>query len=96
MYEDRWKAIKRDFLDWKPASQSLDPKKKALMSVPITVPILKAHERAHQMRSVERKLRRVAKRENMAKHVERAKDILAEFGLDDGIEHLVIDLPVPK
>jgi len=66
LYEDRWNAIKRDFLDWKPASQSLDPKKKALMSVPITDPILKAHERAHQMRSVERRLRRVAKRESMA------------------------------
>ena len=66
------------------------------MSVPVTDPILKAHERAHQMRSVERKLRRVAKRESMARHIERAKDILAEFGLDDSVEHLVIDLPVPK
>jgi hypothetical protein len=66
------------------------------MSVPVTDPIIKAHERAHQMRSVERKLRRVAKRESMARHIKRAKDILAEFGLDDSVEHLVIDLPVPK
>jgi hypothetical protein len=35
------------------------------MSVPVTDPILKAHERAHQMRSVERKLRKVAKRESV-------------------------------
>jgi len=48
------------------------------------------------MRSVEMKLRRVAKRESMVRHIERAKDILAEFGLDDTVEHLVIDLPVPK
>ena len=66
------------------------------MSVPVTDPIFKAHERAHQMRSVERKLRRVAKRESMIRHIERAKDILAEFGLDDTVEHLVIDLPVQK
>ena len=67
------------------------------MSVPVTDPILKAHERAHQMCSIERKLRRVAKREREHdKHIERAKDILAEFGLDDSVEHLVIDLPVPK
>ena len=32
----------------------------------------------------------------MIRHIERAKDILAEFGLDDSVEHLVIDLPVPK
>ena len=32
----------------------------------------------------------------MVRHIERAKDILAEFGLDDSVEHLVIDLPVPK
>ena len=32
----------------------------------------------------------------MAKHIEREKDILAEFGLDDSVEHLVIDLPVPN
>ena len=38
----------------------------------------------------------MAKRESMAKHIERAKDIFAEFGLDDGVEHLVIDLPVPN
>jgi len=66
------------------------------MSVPVTDPIFKAHERAHQLRSVERKLRRVAKRESMIRHIERTKDILAEFGLDDSVEHLVIDLPVPK
>ena len=66
------------------------------MSVPITEPLRKAHERAHQMRSVERKLRRVEKRESMQRHIERAKNILAEFGLDDSVEHLVIDLPVPK
>ena len=66
------------------------------MSVPITDPLRKAHERAHQMRSVERKLRRVEKRESMLRHIERAKDILAEFGLDDSVEHFVIDLPVPK
>ena len=32
----------------------------------------------------------------MQNHVERAREILAEFGLDDSVEHLVIDLPVPK
>ena len=66
------------------------------MSVPVTDPILKAHERAHQMPSVQRKLRRVEKRESMQRHIERAKRILAEFGLDESVEHLVIDLPVPK
>ena len=32
----------------------------------------------------------------MQNHVERAREILEEFGLDDSVEHLVIDLPVPK
>jgi hypothetical protein len=48
------------------------------------------------MRAETRKLKREKKRESMQIHVERAREILAEFGLDDSVEHLVIDLPVPK
>ena len=32
----------------------------------------------------------------MQNHVERGRKILAEFGLDESVEQLVIDLPVPK
>ena len=32
----------------------------------------------------------------MQNNVERAREILAEFGLDDSVEQFVIDLPVPK